>query len=421
MFDARRLSWLLALLVGVMAWVYIMRLPTPMADPVPGAGVEHAHHDHVGHDHAGHGATVSRIVTTAFDGSGVLNAVEALDKRILFSTSQDGGRTFSTPVEVAVESEAIDVNGEARPKVAIGPAGEIFVTWTRKGPALYTGDIRFARSVDGGRTFSTPVTINDDNLPVGHRFDSLAVAPDGTVVIAWIDKRDIEHAAEAGEEYRGAAVYVATSADGGETFTANRKVADHSCECCRIAVAFEDDATPVLFWRHVLPGGIRDHVVARLAGHASVEPTRVDYGGWEIEACPHHGPAMTIAPGSGTYHFAWFTGAESTGNAVFYARSTDKGRTIGPAAQVGTGALAGHPSFAVTDRTVWLAWKEWRDDNTTRVMAMSSADDGVTWSAPRELASAGLNSDRPFLITGADGAVYLSWADPESVRIVPVS
>src|SRR5690606_24634424 len=105
-----------------MAWVYIMRLPTPMAGPVPSAGVEHAHHDHVGHDHAGHGATVSRIVTTAFDGSGVLNAVEALDKRILFSTSQDGGRTFSTPVEVAVESEAIDVNGEARPKVAIGPA-----------------------------------------------------------------------------------------------------------------------------------------------------------------------------------------------------------------------------------------------------------------------------------------------------------
>src|SRR5690606_30548117 len=174
--------WLLALLVGVAAWVYIMRLPTPMADPVPGTGAEHAHHDHAAHDHAGH-AAISRIVTTAFDGNGVLNAVEALDKRILFSTSHDGGRTFSTPVEVAVESEAVDANGEARPKVAIGPAGEIFVTWTRKGQALYTGDIRFARSVDGGRTFSTPVTINDDNLPVGHRFDSLAVAPDGTVVI----------------------------------------------------------------------------------------------------------------------------------------------------------------------------------------------------------------------------------------------
>src|SRR5690606_40475909 len=123
-------------------------------------------------------------------------------------------RTYSEPVTVAA-GEAIDANGEARPKVAIGPGGEVLVSWTRRGQALYTGDIRFARSTDGGRTFSEPVTINDDGLPIGHRFDSLGVAPDGTVVLAWIDKRDLERATAAGESYAGAAVYVAVSRDAG--------------------------------------------------------------------------------------------------------------------------------------------------------------------------------------------------------------
>src|SRR5690606_32783778 len=122
------------------------------------------------------------------------------------------------------------------------------------------------------------------------------------------------------------------------------------------------------------------------------EPDRVDYENWQIEACPHHGPAMTVAL-SGTYHFAWFTGAESTGNAVFYARSTDRGETIARPLRVDNGTLAGHPSLAEGAGRLWLAWKEWPDDDTTRIMAMSSADDGVTWSAPQQVASAGLNSD----------------------------
>lgn len=407
--TARTAAWLAAIVVGVFAWIYYMKSEMPAGVPMHETHAGHARHDD---------SAVSRIVSATFDADGTLYAVEAASGHVLFSRSEDEGRTFSEPVAVTPEPERLDANGEARPKVAIGPGGEVLVSWTRRGEALYTGDIRFARSTDGGRTFSRPTTINDDGLPIGHRFDSLGVAPDGTVVIAWIDKRDLERAIAADQPYAGAAVYVATSRDAGATFSTNRKVRDHSCECCRIAMAFDADSTPVLFWRHVLPGGIRDHVVARLDGAGTPEPARVGQENWQIDACPHHGPALAIAPG-GRHHFAWFTGADSTGEGVRHAYSDDGGRTVSEPRPIGTGALAGHPSLAVARGQVWLAWKEWHDEATV-VFVMSSADDGASWSEPRRLAVAGPNSDRPFLITRGD-AVYLSWADPARLRIVRIS
>lgn len=412
------LAWILAIFVGVIAWALFVRWQA--ATPASAADASAGHADHASHaDHTTAGG-VTQIVTTAIADSGMLYAAAAKDDRITVSVSRDFGRTFDPPVMLTAEPESLDANGEARPKVAIGRNGEVLVSWTRKGSALYTGDIRFARSTDGGRTFSTPVTINDDGLPIGHRFDSLGVAPDGTVVLAWIDKRDLERETKAGGTYDGAAIYVATSRDGGATFSANRRAKDHVCECCRIGLAFEADSTPVLLWRDVLPGSIRDHVVMRLSADESAAPAvrRVSFENWAIEACPHHGPALAIAP-SRRYHFAWFTGAEPTGNAVFYAHSDDAGVTTSTPVRVGKGEFVGHPSLAAAGGRLWLAWKEWRDDNSTEILAMRSDDDGNTWSAPRRLAASPGNSDRPFLITHGDD-VYLSWADAAGVRVIAV-
>mgnify|MGYP003344883948 CR=1 FL=1 len=44
------------------------------------------------------------------------------------------------------------------------------------------------------------------------------------------------HAAS-GRSYRGAALYYAVSSDAGATFAGDFKAADHTCECCRIALA----------------------------------------------------------------------------------------------------------------------------------------------------------------------------------------
>ena len=74
---------------------------------------------------------------------------------------------------------------------------------------------------------------------ITHRFESLALDAQGALHTVWIDKRDLEAAPRVGNKlaYRGAAIYRNVSLDGGATFGPDTKVADHSCECCRIALA----------------------------------------------------------------------------------------------------------------------------------------------------------------------------------------
>jgi hypothetical protein len=360
------------------------------------------------------GAT-SSVPTAAFAADGTLWLTWVDDARVHVSSSKDLGQTFSPPAAISPVGEAIDANGEARPKIAVGPRDEVYVSYTRKGEHPFTGDIRFSRRLPGGG-FAEPVTVNDDGLATGHRFDTLAVAPNGEVRLVWIDKRDRDAAKEKGEAYDGAALYQAVSTDGGRTFSPNSKIKDGICECCRLAVAW-DGATPLLLWRDILDGGIRDHSIARLdaAGPAAVRRATDD--AWRIDGCPHHGPSLAIGAG-GTWHLAWFTGEGKRRAGIFYRRSSDQGRSFSEPMRLGS-AGAGRPSLLAAGRTVRLVWKEPLADGAV-IRAMHSDDDGLTWSEPREQARTSGNSDHPLLVVrGTEG--FLSWFTArEGYRLVPV-
>jgi len=180
--------------------------------------------------------------TAAFAPDGTLFVVWVDGPHVYVGRSRDLGKTFAETTPVTREAEPIDASGEARPKIAISAKGEVYVSYTRKGKQPFTGDIRFSRRLADGR-FSPPVTINDDGLATGHRFDTLSVSPSGEVHLVWVDKRDLEKAQDSHRGYAGAALYEAVSVDGGRTFAANRKVKDEVCECCRIALAWDGDAT----------------------------------------------------------------------------------------------------------------------------------------------------------------------------------
>jgi hypothetical protein len=208
-------------------------------------------------------APFSSFPTPAFDATGRLWLAFVEGDFIYVTSSDDGGRTFALAVPVNREGEKIDANGEGRPKIAAAKDGTLLVSWTWKLEKPYSGLIRFSRSTDGGKSFTPPVTLNDDGLETGHRFDALAVAPSGAILVAWIDKRDLERARSEGKPYTGAAIYVAVSRDGGRTFEPNRKVKDNVCVCCRLSFAFDENGEASLLFRDIVDGGIRDHVLAK--------------------------------------------------------------------------------------------------------------------------------------------------------------
>ena len=133
---------------------------------------------------------VELAASAAFDAQGVLWAVSKSGGQVMVRRSADAGKSWSAPQPVNAAPEGIGAEGDARPKIASGAKGELYVTWTKPLSKPYTGEIRFARSLDGGKSFSAPVTVHADRQEITHRFDALTVTREGKLFVAWIDKRD---------------------------------------------------------------------------------------------------------------------------------------------------------------------------------------------------------------------------------------
>ena len=210
-------------------------------------------------------AKPSLAVTVDFDENGRLWLAAISGQHVYVSYSDDHGITRSAPVKVNAEPENILGDGENRPKIIVRE-GVIYISYTQGLAKPMTGHIRFSRSLDGGKTFSQPVTVNDNLEIISHRFDVMGVNNRGQIFIAWLDKRDLSAAAKKGEKYAGLGLYYAVSDDEGKSFHPNIKAADHACECCRVAMAMDTDGYPVVVWRHVYDTNIRDHALVKLDG-----------------------------------------------------------------------------------------------------------------------------------------------------------
>lgn len=343
--------------------------------------------------------------TGHFDAHGTFWLAAVKDGHVTLARSDDKGRTYGAPVKVNAQPELIAAEGENRPKVAVDAERNVFVSWTRlTEEAPFSGHIRFSRSNDGGKSFAAPVTVNDNLEPISHRFEALGVNARGEIWLAWLDKRDASMARQQGKPYSGAAVYYAVSRDGGRSFENNLRAAGHSCECCRVAMAMDGDGVPVILWRHVYAGNVRDHAILRLDGKSPV--LRVSADNWAIDACPHHGPALSIGADN-TWHVVWFTNAAQR-QGLFYAYSRDAGRTF--SAPMGFGdydAQAGHAHVLSVAGCVFIVWKEF-DGVAGSIQLLRSDDGGAHWSSPRAIATTQGASDHPLLVQ--DGCcVYLSW------------
>ncbi len=325
--------------------------------------------------------------------------------------SDDEGDSFSEPVQINSTPEAIEVNGENRPKIIVdrraGQEDVVYVSWTQKTAGMHTGDIRFSRSVNGGKNFEPVQTINDDGLLTSHRFDSLFLADSGHLYLSWLDKRELEAAADRGQDYAGSAVFYTVSSDQGASFAPNRKVADHSCECCRIAVAAHGDNGMALMWRQIFDGTARDHAIGYVSSEgASAEFSRASEDDWQINACPHHGPAMVQQGDEAAYHLSWFSAGNRHKGIYYGFHRLGDGETV-QVQQIDGSPGAAHPQLAMWQDELLLVWKRF-DGSKTELLLIRSTDQGKSWSESQVLATTLDASDHPLLVTGPRGP-SVSW------------
>ncbi|MDX1252564.1 MAG: exo-alpha-sialidase [Gammaproteobacteria bacterium] len=356
-------------------------------------------------------------VSAAFDSSGRLWLAKVENGYVLVSHSDDTGKTFNPAVKVNTAPERIAAEGENRPKVAVAGDGTVYISYTEHLDQPFSGNVRFSRSLDGGKSFSVPIIVNDNRETISHRFDTLGVDAKGKIYLAWLDKREASAAQKSGERYAGAALYYAESDNRGDSFSTNKRLASNTCECCRVAMAMDTDDVPVIFWRHIYDNNVRDHAVLRLGGKGGM--MRVNEDNWQIDACPHHGGAISVG-GDGAYHVVWFTNAPQR-KGLFYARSSDQGKTFSTPMPFGDHqAQAGHPHVLAQGENVFIAWKEF-DGQRAAVYGMASQDQGSSWSKPVRVADTAGASDHPLLI-GNGKRAFLSWNTvKEGWRLIDVA
>jgi hypothetical protein len=383
--------------------------------------LSNAHEAHTEHQHS------SLAVSVAFDAQGQLWRASVNGGHVTVAHSADLGKTFSKPVVVNKTPQKIGADSEARPKIAITKQGHIYLTWTEALKKPFAGYIWFARSIDHGKSFETPLIVHQDRSEITHRFDALNVAADGKITVTWVDKRDLIAAKAAKKPYDGAAIYYAVSTDNGASFMPEQKLADSSCECCRIALTNKPDGTVAALWRHVFEGSERDHMIAEIpAGKAPAEPKRATYGKWKVDGCPHHGAALASGGEAERwwgYHMAWFDGGnDETGkqSSLFYARMDGEAWVSSPAKKFGNmQKQAGHPALLAAGDQVWLVWRE-KDAGKSQVWLMKSSDEGKSWEDRQLVIEATGNADYPILLQHGK-QVYLVWnTQQEGLKVLPL-
>lgn len=353
----------------------------------------------------------------AFGPDGTLWVVRTMTDRIAVTRSTDLGKSFSEPVIVTPEPMHLDWGPDARAKIVVDPKGNPVVTFAIFQDKNFNGRALFVRSTDNGASFTRPQPITADRT--SQRFETAAVDPsNGRVFVAWLDKRNVAKARAAGKAYAGAALAYAWE-DGEKGFGPTGIALDNTCECCRLGIAFAGGGKPVLVFRNIFPGSVRDHGVITFRNATTPGPVRrVSADEWKIEACPHHGPSIAIAP-DGSHHVTWYTDG-SARKGLFYARADSADMPFGQPRALSTARRQPARPFVLSNgNALHLVWKEF-DGTKSLVRWQVSSDGGRQWTEPSTVADTADASDHPLLAAHA-GKAYLSWLTrSEGYRLIPL-
>ncbi|MEJ7932244.1 sialidase family protein [Ramlibacter sp. AN1015] len=324
-------------------------------------------------------------VVLAGDGSLVVAWVDQARKALLVQRRRPDGSAADPPVEVARAPQTFSWI----PRLALVPGApqRVLVLWQEIifSGGSHGGEMMFARSDDGGRSFSPPLNLSRSRGGDGKgRIDpsiwhngsyELVADADGRVVAAWT-------------EYDGM-LWVSASQDGGRSFAAPRLLAgaDGQRPTRAPALAVQPGGAVYLAWTEGDNPAADIRVARSEDGGATFAAAQV------VAPDPGYADAPSLAlDRQGTLHLAF--GHSESGplgrQRILYTRSADGGRSFEPPRAISTPlprphVSAGYPSLAVDGRGgVYVVWElHPHPQQRPRGLGMAvSADAGARFSAP---------------------------------------
>jgi len=261
--------------------------------------------------------------------------------------SSDGGKTWPQVTFFNFNSGSGKFNDKPYIAVDTNPNSpfrdDVYVAWDNAsfnaGKSSANNALLFARSADGGQTFSSPIAVN--NLTGGPSSVIGAdpfVGPNGEVYVAWHDVQNN-------------VLLVNSSFDGGVTFGQPQTISP-------TVVAF-DDAIPAMASRHALL----------------------------YPACDAD---RSFGPNRGTLYCSWMDEAASNGTDIFVARSVDRGASWSTPLRVNDDPAGVRKdqfnqwlSVDPTKGSVNLSWNDTRNDPAdvkTDIFSSQSTNGGLSFA-----------------------------------------
>jgi len=318
-------------------------------------------------------------------------------------SSRDQGSTFSDGGAISSPAADVDAQGENSPRFAMSPDERLYALWRQDAP-----EQQILLAVHDWRTgkYTRPIAIRDPGARGFAGFADLAVAPNGTAYVVWLDERDLKRSGDS------SSVYFASF--DGQRVSRNVRVASSTCPCCRPAVAVTAGGTIYVAWRHD-NHDLRDIAVAASHdGGRSFSPLHVvAHDGWHLHGCPESGPSLLVQ--GRRLYVAWYTQGSDARSRVLLSYSGDGGRTFAPPLDVSQSTLdANHPMLLAKKPSGLLVVFQARDpkidDGWSSLVPYIVQTRGEAVSGPVAIARPGaLDATYPYAVSRDADSTYVSY------------
>ncbi len=337
-----------------------------------------------------------------------------IEPQVFLSKSTDGGETFGAGRQIT-NAAGVQAGMQRGPQLVVDRMGVLHMTWQVRNERQKIS-VRYARSSDGGATFSTPMAIAADSGMYNQDFPSVAVDSSGNPVAAWIDSRESEMGTA-----DHPALYVVRSSDGGRSFNApvnaTKTLGKYAgtCECCNTAIAVSPEGNVYATFRSNIDNN-RDIFIARsLDGGTTFTTIKAASESWPINACPMTGSSVAL-DGEGTLHIVWRDSRPSSGGKdyVYYTTLARGASACAPDRKISrTTSKSNYPAIAVgPNGGVICAFQDNRND-AADIFFVASTDGGATFSRDAKLTheTGTARQELPAVTFGPGGIPFVVWQD----------
>ena len=350
-------------------------------------------------------AATSVALTLAGD---TLYMITGREHSLYVSRSTDGGKTFTEPASPTGHQTAHVLRVE-RPAISANEEGKVGVAWLEINFEGGNNKVWYAQSVDGGQNFEEPRLVSED--PPGETaMVTVLLDPDGNPILTWLSGNHLRFArsSDGGESFSPAKEIGMGACE---------------C-CQPAMLQNGDELLVAYRGMSVDEGGaFRDAALLRsLDGGESFGPVSFATDShWYIDACPISGPS--IATREESIYLTWMDGrAVAPDNLmssdVWFAESKDDGQIFSPNVKI-SGSRSTHnflPVMAVgPGGRIHIAWPAISPD---AIYYAASDDGGQTFSGPQVIADDKQGRPAvPSMVIDTQGRVNLAWLDDSGLRL----